>query len=66
MVDIIIIDRLINKFPIKNETGKMEKKKILKYFQNYFLILTLYFFIIKKSDVKLVAGDGFEPSTSRL
>ena len=65
MVDIIIIDRLINKFPIKNETGKIEKK-ILKYFQNYFLILTLYFFIIKKSDVKLVAGDGFEPPTSRL
>ena len=30
------------------------------------MILTLYFFIIKKSDVKLVAGDGFEPSTSRL
>ena len=65
MVDIIIIDRLINKFPIKNEIGKIEKK-ILKYFQNYFLILTLYFFIIKKSDGKLVAGDGFEPSTSRL
>ena len=28
MVDIIIIDRLINKFPIKNETGKIKKKNI--------------------------------------
>ena len=43
MVDIIIIDILINKFPIKNETGKIEKKNI-KIFSKLFFDFNIIFF----------------------